>query len=276
MSSVAILGCGPAGLLVAHAARLCGHTVTILSKKQKSPMEGAQYMHTEIPGIRLPDPGVIKYMLFGKVEQYRDKVYGSGDPDIVVSPQQFLGEHKCWDLRYTYKRLWLHWRDRIVDTDIHQHTLEMLVENHDLVFSTIPATVLCQHYLEGEGSHKFDYVPVWIDGMWSGPTPAEDKGLWGSTQNIVICNGFEPSMLNPELTGWYRTSFIYGHANTEWSKPALIPERRQRSGRIWRVRKPLSTNCSCWPSIIRVGRYGRWEKGQLTHHAFETAMDVLS
>jgi hypothetical protein len=278
MGKVAIFGCGPAGLLVAHAAQLCGHAVTIYSKKQKSPMEGAQYLHVEIPGFKLPEPEVIRYVLFGSIETYREKVYGSGDPDIIVSPQQYLGEHKCWDLRALYARLWLHWEPSIVDIEISKAKIPTIAAGFDWVFSSIPATVLCEHYVgeTEESSHTFKYQPVWIDGLWSGPTPAEDRGLWGRSQHVVICNGFAVDEERPNMTGWYRSSHIFGHANTEWASPRFVPDQRAQSGRIWRVRKPMTTNCDCWPYIVRVGRYGKWAKGVLTHHAFDDAMALMS
>lgn len=273
MRKVAVLGCGPAGLLAAHAARMCGDNATIFSKKRKSPMQGAQYMHVEIPEIRLPSPEIIKYMLVGTASDYRHKVYNSGDPDIVVSPDQYLGEHKCWDLRHTYAKLWLQWHGRIVDHIITQDSLRQLIENHDVVISTIPATALCQN----RDIHSFGQADVMIDNLWAGPTPADDHVLWRNIDHLIICNGLPIDKGNKEGTGWYRTSHIYRHTNTEWSAEWAIPaERARRSGRIWRVPKPISTNCDCWPNIIRCGRFGKWTKGVLTHHAFEETLQILS
>ena len=275
MSDVAILGCGPAGLLAAHAASLCGHSVNIFSKKQKSPMEGAQYMHTEIPDVHQPPPSMIKYTLIGDVDVYRQKVYGSGDPDITVSPEQYLGSHKCWDLRATYSYLWDQWESRIRNLPITQQALEHITNMNDFVISTIPAPVICAH---SEDGHEFQYVPVWIDNQWSGPLPAEAPDLWDGHQNLVICNGLEGDMDNPVHTGWYRTSHIYGHTNTEWARAQYVPDSRTREDMagIWRVRKPIMTNCDCWQNIIRCGRYGLWQKGVLTHHAFERVINLLS
>jgi len=267
---VAILGCGPAGLLAAHAATLCGHTTNVYSKRLKSPMEGAQYLHMEIPGLRLPPPKTIAYMLIGDVDTYRQKVYGSGDPDIVVSPQQYMGEHKCWDLRFTYARLWNRWASRIHDIMINHQSLEHITQMNDVVISTIPATVLCHQ----ESIHTFAYQPVSIDNLWSGPLPLEAPAMWNGHENLVICNGLEVDERIAE-TGWYRTSHIYGHTNTEWSSPDLVPRGRV-AGHVWRVRKPLTTNCDCWPHIIRAGRFGLWRKGVLSHNAFEVTIASVS
>jgi hypothetical protein len=228
-------------------------------------MEGAQYMHVEIPDIPVPPPAVINYTLLGSVDAYREKVYGSGDPDIVVSPEQFLGSHKCWDLRQTYDYLWEQWSGRIKNMTITPESVGQISFRNEHVISTIPAPILCyQHEI-----HGFDYIPVWIDNTWSGPLPAEAPQMWQSGDNWVICNG--------EDDGWYRTSHIYGHMNTEWaSEEAVPPLRWQGPSHVWRVRKPIKTDCTCWPMVVRAGRYGLWQKGVLTHHAFEMAMQVLT
>jgi hypothetical protein len=94
---------------------------------------------------------------------------------------------------------------------------------------------------------------------------------------LVICNGIPIDHDFPVSTGWYRTSHIYGHTNTEWSAENLVPSNRiNQHGNVWRVRKPLYTTCPCWPLVVRAGRYGKWTKGVLTHHAFEEAVKILS
>ena len=50
--SVAVLGCGPAGLLVAHAAKLSGWNFTIYSRKQRVVLSG------------LPNTGISRYQRF--------------------------------------------------------------------------------------------------------------------------------------------------------------------------------------------------------------------
>jgi len=46
-----ILGCGPAGLFAAQAAAEMGCSAVIISKLRRSEMYGAQYLHSEIPGL---------------------------------------------------------------------------------------------------------------------------------------------------------------------------------------------------------------------------------
>ena len=78
------------------------------------------------------------------------------------------------------------------------------------------------------------------------------------TEGVVECNGTRD-------VGWYRKATVFGHTTVEW------PIRRKPPVKgVVTVRKPLSTNCDCWLNdripVLRVGRYGKWQKGYLTHH----------
>jgi hypothetical protein len=103
----------------------------------------------------------------------------------------------------------------------------------------------------------------------------------GLPDNTVICNG-------EIFPSWYRASNVFGHQYAEWSTETKSP-----SGNVMRrppiplrsVVKPLETNCDCWiqypeekedgwTKFVRLGRYGKWHKKELTHHAFEEAMDL--
>ena len=52
--NVAVLGCGPAGLIAAWAAEQAGADVQIYSKKVQSIIPGSQYLHGPIPGVSSP------------------------------------------------------------------------------------------------------------------------------------------------------------------------------------------------------------------------------
>jgi len=219
-------------------------------------------------------------MLIGSIDGYREKVYGTDDPDINVSPGEFEGTHKIWDLRHTYKVLWREFHHTIIDHAVNQRLLHNLSDSFDMTFSSIPAPALCEYQdIPGEiavREHEFNYQNVWIDSLWYGPGLDDDPFKFGDYQNLVICNGKKIYVGNKAQTGWYRTSLIYGNANTEWSSQAAIPDRINVPGKIFNVRKPINTTCNCWPSIVRAGRYGKWTKGVLTHHAFQEAMDILA
>lgn len=252
--TVHILGCGPAGLAAAHAAVMAGHEVRIFSKKRKSTLYGAQYLHAPIPYIRSGDPVTVTYRIMGTPIQYRSKVYGAAY-DGTVSPEDLPEEHQAWDIRKTYARLWARYSELVEATpNINSRWMHMNKHLRPMI-SSIPQPQICFH----PNLCVFRSITIWAAGE------APDRGrMFTKSQigvsladNEVICNG----LAAPQ---WYRGSRIFGHATLEWPWPAgpnaLAPSA---------VPKPISNNCQCWPDVLRVGRYGRWEKGVLVHHAYE-------
>jgi hypothetical protein len=198
------------------------------------------------------------------VEGYRDKVYSDIEAleDITVSPELFVGYHESWSLRQAYDWLWAQWGSAIVDCTIDQDRLMDMVAAYDAVVSSIPAPALCYQ----KDIHQFHGVKVAIDSYWFG-----DVRPLSTSKNLVVCNGFPYNKANPTATGWYRTSTIFGQSNTEWSpKVGIVPPNSQL------VVKPLRTDCDCWPNIVRAGRYGQWQKGVLSHEAFNLVLEVLA
>src|SRR4051794_36471109 len=112
---VAVLGCGPAGLLSAHAAILGGCDVLVYSIKQKSPMNGAQYLHSPIPELTSQDPdAIIRYAKVGTRAGYATKVYGH--PEAPCSWDKFEeGPRPAWSLSDSYEELWSRYGDLIID-----------------------------------------------------------------------------------------------------------------------------------------------------------------
>ncbi len=250
---VLVLGAGPAGLMAAHAAAITNNDVIILSKKRKSFMRGAQYLHMPIPMASQSQPFSISYKLKGTAEQYRDKVYGP-DPRIRVSPESLLGSHLAWDIREAYDWLWETYGDYVEEQDIHPLNIEDIIKSMgaDAIISSIPAPQICI-----DPDHGFQQENVWVTEMYRGE--ARDD-------NTVICSG------DPD-DPWYRTSRIHSWSNTEYpfnKKPPLS------SDKVHAVAKPIKTNCDCLSEIRRVGRYGTWTKGVLSHSAFYSTADVLS
>jgi hypothetical protein len=255
-----VLGCGPAGLLAAHALVTRGHRVTIMSKKRKSEMYGAQYLHERIPDLGMEREGTpISYMLSGSIEEYRKKVYGENWSG-VVSPDEYGREedHKGWNIRVAYDSLWHLYHDAIIDrdfrygADVESTVAEM---NPDIVASSLPLPSLCLRRDE----HVFNAQRVYAIG------DAPERGVFCPVQaapaNTVLCNG-EPDV------GWYRTANVFGYRTAEW--PAF--HRPPYEG-VAEVVKPLNTTCDCQERVIRVGRYGRWKKGVLSHEAFDDLME---
>lgn len=257
--NIAVLGCGPAGLVAAHAASRAGHDVCIFSKARKSEMFGAQYLHEPIPGIE-PGPSIdVSYRLRGTASEYRRKVYGP-DYDGAVSPEDLGESHKAWDIRTTYDALWERYGERVNDTVIRWGTVRDLLKAYDVVLSTIPATQLC-HKTE---DHTFAAQNIWA----YGDAPARGQRLHSPVpEGSIVCNG-------KLIPSWYRASKIFGHATLEWSMrdphaASMVPAGASV------VQKPLWTDCTCFPAVKRFGRYGRWQKGVLVHHTYAEVQRCL-
>lgn len=251
---VLVLGCGPAGLFAAHAAEAAGFNAVIVSKKRKSEMFGAQYLHQPIPDLVDDAPFKVKYEMHGTPAGYRDKVYGVGYRGNV-SPEDLTEEHDGWNIRAAYDALWMAHQDRIIDVDW-QHPTEVDAflnlshgrEEFGHYISTIPGVLLCTN-----PSHAFTSQKVWAIG------DAPERGIFSpitTTLNTVVCNGDKD-------VSWYRAANILGYHTVEW------PERKKPPIEgISAVTKPIATTCDCLPFVHRSGRYGKWTKGVLSHESF--------
>jgi hypothetical protein len=260
---IVVLGCGPAGLFATHAAALAGYGVINLSKKRKSDLYGCQYLHRPIPILTTErTPFRVKYELRGTEAQYRAKVYGP-DSRVVVSPTDLCGEHDAWDLRATYDQAWEVYGDAVHHTLISganlQHHLDDVIKNVGDVYrviNTIPAIALC---LDPE--HTFKAERVWA----MGDAPERGQQVPGYVDDFsVVCNG-------EDSPRWYRAAKVFGYGTVEWpdgSKPPFDG--------VAAVEKPVGTTCNCWPDVMRVGRYGQWAKGVLSHDAFGEVFESLT
>lgn len=268
---VAVLGCGPAGLMAAHAATLAGATeVAIFSRRRKSELYGAQYLHSPIPGMTDNPPVPVRYQLRGSVEAYRAKVYGDSW-DGEVSPDEHLGDHNAWDIRATYNNLWDRYSGRVYGTELSRNWVrnlmyvEMESGRFDHVISSIPKHATCD-----DPTHEFKGQSVWALG------DAPERGIFAGDyveleNNVVVCNGLPRGPFGSD--GWYRASKVFGYSTVEW--PVMdAPGITQPEGATSLI-KPLATNCDCWSGMIYVGRFGRWEKGVLADSAFHDVLDRL-
>lgn len=260
---IMVLGCGPAGLMAAQGAwaamydnREIGghHRIAIISRKQKSPIHGCQYLHQPIPRVTPESPRAVSYQLRGDQDDYRRKVYGQMWGG-TVSPEDLMGEHMAWDLRVTYDRLWSDWESSITDGLVDPIALKGVLESSeppDLVINSIPRPALCH------AGHTFGSTEVWAAG--DAPSLGIRVGnMFQCPEDMVICNAEE----NP---AWYRLSRVFGHTTVEWpGSLARVPVTTAS-----RVPKPTAHSCDCWQGapVIHVGRYGRWEKGVLSHSAY--------
>lgn len=247
--SVAVLGCGPAGLLAAHAAVELGMDVTIFSTKAPSKIGGAQYLHRQIPGLTGEDQdGQISVEHVGTREGYALKIYG--DETAPVSWDSYVGKKlPVWNMQSCYHEAWRRYSSLIRDVRVTPDFLYHLVEGRKFehVFSCIPRPAICVNRL-----HRFESQDVWIQ-----------DGSRLSGDMLIVYNG-DPG------SPWYRTSRIFGFQGTEYPVASDAP-----LGCV-RIKKPLHSDCDCWSGKIHpMGRYGRWEKPILIHHAYEGVADVL-
>jgi hypothetical protein len=264
--SVFILGCGPAGLFAAQAAESLGHHVTIISKLRRSEMYGAQYLHSEIPGLTDGSvPFKVEYRLNGSLDDYLWKVYGATIPDrAAITVESLVGTYDAWDIRRAYHNAFQKYMGVIHNHNIGGDTMyDILVNSQpDLLVSTIPATTLCTV----PDQHAFDVRKIWAVG--DAPERGTFAPRFGTEDGVIQYDGTRD-------TGWYRSSSISGYVAVEWPGG-----RRPPIENVVEVNKPVSTTCDCWlkarrTKVIRLGRYGAWDRKGHTHQAYWATLKTL-
>ncbi len=277
---IAILGCGPAGLLAALACAHSGKAFVIISNPEKSILGGAQFLHKPIPEVT---DGLIGYpvnhITRGSIDQYRKKVYGPEADDRLQDPNNIMpqtGEAlQAWPLQEAYDGLWEFMERYINVISLDGDWVRRNRGDFSLLLSTVPATRLC---LQKE-RHQFRSQKIFI----------ANQAIESVPDNTVLFDGTEDRT-------WYRCASVFGHESTEWSEATF---KDQKSPRLpvttFSALKPLETNCTCHlaptpsrrqhPSIawtpmrtgpfVRLGRRGTWSKNEFTHHAYYKTIDLL-
>lgn len=267
---VAILGAGPAGVLAAQAAYERGYDPVIFSRPPlgdrlgevaKSDLHGCQYLHAPVPNPSFAGgPGMpVNYTLRGTSDGYRLKVYGSNDSRIAVSPDEYgnAEPHMAWDLRLVYEKLWHRWAHKMRPMQVTPEEVQIsLKAPWAKVVSTVPAPALCL-----DPAHSFESQNVWAMGQREG----SQDFPFACPPFTVVCNGERDS-------GWYRMANVYGMTTVEWAMDRKPPIKG-----VVRVEKPLTTNCDCHlpEGLVRVGRFGKWQKGVLVHTAYTETKAML-
>jgi hypothetical protein len=257
-NGIAVIGCGPAGLLAAHAASQNGRAVTIYARaKEKSVISGAQHLHEAIPDLTSASPDFdLAYIKIGERRGYAEKVYGN--PDAPCSWDAFpTGVLGAWSLQAAYDSLWEMYSDRIGVLDVEPEYLPGLLNTYDLTISTASRPSLCK-----DRKHDFKSASVRITDE---PMARELIEYLPDSEHVIVYNG-------DSRYPYYRTSVINGIASTEY--PTSIGLVASEVGRLGY--KPISNNCDCWSRekrFIGIGRFGAWRKGVLVHHAYAEAFD---
>jgi hypothetical protein len=257
----AVLGCGPAGLFAAEALDQAGFTVTIFSQKRRSEMFGAQFLHRPIPGLSEWDPVPISMQLQGSWEDSTRKVYGPDATPGVTWDQYCQERSHAWDIRAAYHKAWGQWVGSIVPSEpLRYPSIADISEDRDysLVVSSIPAWMLCNN-----SAHQFAKQRLWAVG------DAPERGIFcpiPSAPFTVTINGLPDTRLA-------RVANLFGYTTAEWvfSENAGEPPIEN----IKLVENPLSTTCDCLPKVLRVGRYGAWDRRYLSHDGYYTVQRHL-
>jgi hypothetical protein len=256
---VLIFGCGPSGLLVAHAAAQAGWGVAIVSVKRPSQLFGCQYLHAEIPDVPTGDPVDVTYKLTGTPLEYAEKVYGPDRPVLMVSPSTLVGTHPAWDIRKAYRWLWEAYSGYVVNEEVSAQEVPDIVKYYqpDLTLSTLPAPALCS-----DPTHRFDSVLCWAIG--DAPELGQ-KTPYTTDPFTVLCDASKDR-------GYYRISNVFGYSTVEW--PGW--RRKPPVDNVVGFHKPLRTDCDCLPEVVRAGRMGKWQKGVLAHETYQEAVGLFS
>lgn len=265
---VAILGTGPAGLMAAHACKLKGVPFSLFGLGDQSILGGAQFLHKALPYLddETPD-ALLTYSVVGDPRSYKEKVYGAAEVQFVSASRVQQGQQvPAWSLVNSYQKLW----DDIASggNSINQLAVdpawifEKLEANRfQLIVSTIPRKSLCLTHagIDMTGrAHVFVSQTVRI---------MNQCVLGDSFDNVIIYDG------TPNVS-WYRTSRIFGVGGTEWGESQ---SGKKLPYETVSAIKPLYTDCRCFTGkVLYTGRFGKWEKGVLTHQAFIDTWNALT
>jgi hypothetical protein len=251
MSEVAVIGCGPAGLLAAHAVALEGHTPVVFSKEAiKSPNARATFLQAPIPDLTSQEPdSTVRIGTIGSAEGYAQKVYG--DPSRRTSWSRYSQERErgAWALAPVYDDLWDLYQGSVREVEVTYGIASAIKEDHRLVINTAPLPSLC------EGSCYFPRRDIWVLDWVPQMTERRLQGY----ENFMVYNGHWQY-------GWSRASRLFGVDATEF--PHEVPGASKGI-------KVLPGRCDCHPGIVRTGRWGTWQPGVLVHNAFYTAQEAV-
>lgn len=258
MEAIAVLGCGPAGLMAAQAVALTGGMLVLFSEKaEPSKLGGAQFLHKPIPGINDEEPdALITYRVRGDEETYRRKVYGEEPVPFTSFANVKDGETQpAWNLIETYEKLWDKFEPHINVGKIGPTWFDEMGEfTH--VFSSIPLPAICKA--------RAGLVPAFHHFHSQSVNICTRQFADDIPDNTIVYDGTMDRR-------WYRASRIFDVHGTEWSAHTPPPP----VGDIIKATKPVATTCDCHPQVTRVGRNGTWTKGMLTHDALVTALKTL-
>lgn len=220
-----------------------------------SKIHGASYLHRAPKDIDCGNPIAIHYKRWGTVEGYAQKIYGKGFDPNLTSWNRFHDVESGYSLRDIYAKLHRNWLMRMRLGEVTEIELFGLCREYRLVVFTAPLAALLGHW----HTLHFESTAVYIV---AGPPVQEVEVTL--QEDTIIYNGTEDE-------DWYRWSKLYGIETCEYVCPVPGVSRE--------VRKPtaiVGDLPSMPPNLLLAGRFGKWDKTQLSDDAyFDTRAALL-
>lgn len=251
---VAVLGAGPAGLFAALAALNNGCRVTIYSKEWQRPGPEAAGVFVLHDSMDLPLESFVvrEIAVGGTAADYAKKVYGSETVPTSFRPGNgtayyYSGKQAiqfAWDIvsiSAEYRK------KEIAGAD-----LSLLAGQHQLVVSTVPLPILMP-------SRVWPYAEAFVK---QSKAPLEES--------------FILQHANPSVP-FYRCSAVEGTFTMEF------PPKYDDDPGLRKVRKVMPHDNAQFlehirgalPNVVYTGRFGAWDKGKLSHHAFDDTVEAI-
>ena len=239
---VAILGAGAAGLLSAQALTDLGIEHDLFDKELPSisKAKGLHYLHDNC-GLPLRWITVHNYVLGVNEgekphEQYSRKLGTPLNNSLVDLPAFNAG----YDFKQAIELLVKRHLDKVSVLEVTKETVPTLLEEYDYVINTVPLPIIFPQAVCKKVDRK----------VMKGRPEGIDK-LVGLNPNQVIYN-------IDEQVNWYRYSNVLGN---EWTEVV--------EGGDFTISKIITTDFqSPDERIILQGRYGKWDRKFLAHHAY--------
>lgn len=255
-NEVIILGAGISGMLAAWACDQRDRSFVIIDRgpPEALPMlvRGCVYLHEHCDlerHLRRQDLRTIVLPYDGPREGdhagiYHRKVWGDTIPYETNSIDRYVGTSLIYSMNDALRHLHRRYRDyidyAIVDWSMVRRWLDMGCK----VISTIPLGAL------------FPAVPRVSRLMWTWQSEVDEEA---GSQAYAVYN------IDPD-TAWYRMSSMFGNMSIEFIRPPAGDWKVAKFKKI--VSADMSMVDKTHPHLMLTGRWGRWQRGFLSHMAY--------